>query len=123
MFVREGTIEVAVIEYEGGDRLNVPLYRIDQIERYRSADDVSVDSPPPRLHRLGGKRWSAQRDSPRSAIPEMTAGLLVLFAPRKLSSKPPHVPAPLRPKQLESRFLFEDTPDQRTATTAVHTTL
>ncbi|MFL5577397.1 MAG: CarD family transcriptional regulator, partial [Gemmatimonadaceae bacterium] len=31
MFVRENTVEVAVIEYEGGDRLNVPLYRIDQI--------------------------------------------------------------------------------------------
>ena len=37
IFVRESTIEAAVIEYEGGDRLNVPLYRIDQIERYRSA--------------------------------------------------------------------------------------
>ena len=32
IFVRESTIEAAVIEYEGGDRLNVPLYRIDQIE-------------------------------------------------------------------------------------------
>ncbi|HEY6218933.1 MAG TPA: CarD family transcriptional regulator, partial [Gemmatimonadaceae bacterium] len=50
IFVRESTIEVAVIEYEGGDRLNVPLYRVDQIERYRSADDVGEDSPPPRLH-------------------------------------------------------------------------
>ena len=38
VFVRESMVEVAVIEYEGGDRLNVPLYRIDQIERYRSAD-------------------------------------------------------------------------------------
>ncbi|HEX3866780.1 MAG TPA: CarD family transcriptional regulator, partial [Gemmatimonadaceae bacterium] len=57
IFVRESTIEVAVVEYEGGDRLNVPLYRIDQLERYRSADDVSEDSPPPRLHKLGGRRW------------------------------------------------------------------
>ena len=36
-----------MIEYEGGDRLNVPLYRIDQVERYRSAGDVSADAPPP----------------------------------------------------------------------------
>jgi len=28
------TLEVAVVEYEGGDRLNVPLYRIDQLEPY-----------------------------------------------------------------------------------------
>ncbi|HJP60997.1 MAG TPA: CarD family transcriptional regulator, partial [Gemmatimonadaceae bacterium] len=44
MFVRETTVEVAVIEYEAGDRLNVPLYRIDQIERYRSADDVTSET-------------------------------------------------------------------------------
>ena len=121
IFVRESTIEVAVIEYEGGDRLNVPLYRIDQIERYRSADDVSEDSPPPRLHRLGGKRWSQQRDRTRSAIQEMTAELLVLYARRKMANRPPHVPDTPWQKQLESSFLFEDTPDQRTATTAVKT--
>jgi transcription-repair coupling factor (superfamily II helicase) len=121
IFVRESTIEVAVIEYEGGDRLNVPLYRIDQIERYRSADDVSEDSPPPRLHRLGGKRWSAQRDRTRAAIQEMTAELLVLYARRKMASRPPHVPDTPWQIQLESSFLFEDTPDQRTATAAVKT--
>ena len=37
IFVKESTVEVAVVEYEGGDRLNVPLYRIDQLERYRAA--------------------------------------------------------------------------------------
>ena len=72
IFVGESTIEVAVVEYEGGDRLNVPLYRIDQLERYRSADDVSDDAPPPRLHQLGGKRWAQQRDKTRAAIQEMT---------------------------------------------------
>jgi len=119
IFVRESTIEVAVIEYEGGDRLNVPLYRIDQIERYRSADDITDDAAPPRLHRLGGKRWSQQRDKTRSAIQEMTGELLVLYARRKIASRPPHVPDTPWQKQLESSFLFEDTPDQRTATTAV----
>ncbi len=82
IFVRESTIEVAVIEYEGGDRLNVPLYRIDQIERYRSASDVSDDMPPPRLHRLGGRKWSQQRDKTRSSIQEMTSELLDLYARR-----------------------------------------
>ena len=44
IFVGESTVEVAVIEYEGGDRLNVPLYRIDQIERYRAAGDADGDA-------------------------------------------------------------------------------
>jgi transcription-repair coupling factor (superfamily II helicase) len=117
----QSTLEVAVIEYEGGDRLNVPLYRIDQLERYRSASDVSVDSPPPRLHRLGGKRWSQQREKTRSAIREMTVELLDLYARRRVASRPAHVPDTAWQAQLESSFLFEDTPDQRKATVDVKT--
>jgi transcription-repair coupling factor (superfamily II helicase) len=119
IFVGQSTVEVAVVEYEGGDRLNVPLYRIDQLERYRSADDVNDESPAPRLHKLGGKRWAAQRDRTRAAIQEMTLELLDLYARRKVASRPPHVPDTAWQRQLESSFLFEDTPDQRKATTDV----
>lgn len=119
IFFRESTIEVAVLEYEGGDRLNVPLYRIDQIERYRSGADVTADQVPPRLHKLGGKRWRQQRDKTRAAIQEMTLELLDLYARRKVATRPPHVPDTPWQRQLESSFLFEDTPDQRTATADV----
>ncbi|HEX6537105.1 MAG TPA: transcription-repair coupling factor [Gemmatimonadaceae bacterium] len=119
MFVKESVIEVAVIEYEGGDRLNVPLYRIDQIERYRSAGDVSEDSPPPRLHKLGGRRWAQQRDRTRAALQEMTVELLDLYARRRTATKPPALPDGSWQRQLESSFLFEDTPDQRKATDEV----
>ena len=116
IFVKEATVEVAVIEYEGGDRLNVPLYRIDQIERYRSARDVGPDSPPPRLHKLGGKKWAQQRDRTTLAIQEMTHELLDLYARRKIASRPQHLADTAWQRQLESSFLFEDTPDQRKAT-------
>ena len=116
IFAGETSVEVAVIEYEGGDRLNVPLYRIDQVERFRSVGDVSEDAPPPRLHKLGGGRWQAQRDKTRAAIQEMTVELLDLYARRKVASRPPHNPDSAWQRQLESSFLFEDTPDQRTAT-------
>jgi transcription-repair coupling factor (superfamily II helicase) len=119
VFVRESTVEVAVIEYEGGSRLNVPLYRIDQIERFRSAADISPENPPPRLHTLGGKRWGQQRDRTRAAIQEMTVELLDLYARRRVVTRPPHVPDTPWQRQLESSFLFEDTPDQRTATADV----
>ncbi|HEY0776366.1 MAG TPA: transcription-repair coupling factor [Gemmatirosa sp.] len=115
-FVGTGTIEVAVIEYEGGDKLNVPLYRLDQVERYRAAGEGDADAPPPRLHRLGGKRWSQQRDKTRAAIQEMTVELLDLYARRKVAGRPPHAPDGAWQRQLESSFLFEDTPDQRRAT-------
>ncbi|MDH5233625.1 MAG: transcription-repair coupling factor [Gemmatimonadota bacterium] len=119
VFHAEATIEVAVIEYEGGDRLNVPLYRLDQIEKYRAAGDVDDDLPAPHLHRLGGKRWTQQKERTRAALREMTAELLDLYARRKIASRAPHHPDGAWQKQLESSFLFEDTPDQRTATDSV----
>jgi transcription-repair coupling factor (superfamily II helicase) len=119
IFVGQSTMEVAVVEYEGGDRLNVPLYRIDQLERYRSASDIGDDAPPPRLHKLGGRRWAQQRERTRAAIQEMTAELLDLYARRKVATRPPHLPDTPWQRQLESSFLFEDTPDQRKATAEV----
>jgi transcription-repair coupling factor (superfamily II helicase) len=123
IFVRESVVEVAVIEYEGGDRLNVPLYRLDQVERYRTAFTADDDTPPPRLHKLGGRRWKQQRDKTQSAIHQMTEELLQLYARRSLASRPPHVPDTPWQKQLESSFLFEDTPDQRKATDDVKSDL
>ncbi len=112
-----GTLEVAVVEYEGGDRLNVPLYRIDQLEPYRTADNG--DAPPPRLHRLGATTWQRQRDKTRAAILAMAAELLDLYARRQLATGfafPPDTPWQ---RELESAFLYEDTPDQRRASDEV----
>jgi transcription-repair coupling factor (superfamily II helicase) len=116
IFVREAVVEVAVVEYAGGDRLNVPLYRIDQLERYRSAQDANPDEAPPKLHQIGGKKWSQQRDRTRAAIREMTTELLDLHARRQIARRPPHLADTPWQRQLESSFLFEDTPDQRRAT-------
>jgi transcription-repair coupling factor (superfamily II helicase) len=116
IYVAESIVEVAVVEYAGGDRLNVPLYRIDQLERYRAAHDQGADEAPPRLHKLGGRRWAQQRDRTRAAIQDMTVELLDLYARRQVAHRPPHVPDTSWQRQLESSFLFEDTPDQRRAT-------
>src|SRR5439155_1308120 len=108
-----GTLEVAVVEYEGGDRLNVPLYRLDQLEPYRAAGNG--DAPPPKLHRLGATTWQRQRDKTRAAIRQMAAELLDLYARRQLATGfafPPDTPWQ---RELESAFLYEDTPDQRRA--------
>jgi len=114
-----GTLEVAVVEYEGGDRLNVPLYRLDQLEPYRAAADGDGVAPAPRLHKLGATTWQRQRDKTRAAIRQMAAELLDLYARRQLASGfafPPDTPWQ---RELESAFLYEDTPDQRRASDEV----
>jgi transcription-repair coupling factor (superfamily II helicase) len=109
------TLEVAVVEYEGGDRLNVPLYRLDQLERYRAAADDG-DRPPPRLHRLGGSSWRKVREKTERAIRQMAAELLDLYARRKVAAGYAFPPDTRWQRELESSFLYEDTPDQRRAT-------
>ncbi|HJS44722.1 MAG TPA: transcription-repair coupling factor [Gemmatimonadales bacterium] len=114
------TLDVAVVEYEGGARLNVPLYRIDQLEPYRTVGrDGDGDVPPPRLHRLGATTWQRQRDKTRAAIRAMAAELLELYARRQLATGfafPSDTPWQ---RELESAFLYEDTPDQRRASDEV----
>jgi transcription-repair coupling factor (superfamily II helicase) len=116
--VGESTLEVAIIEYEGGDRLNVPLYRLDQLERYRAAGEDG-DRPPPRIHRLGGTSWQRVREKTRQAIRQMAAELLDLYARRKVSGGYAFPPDTKWQRELESSFLYEDTPDQRKATEEV----
>ena len=116
--VGDATLEVAIVEYEGGDRLNVPLYRLDQLERYRAAGEDG-DQPPPRLHKLGGTSWQRVRDKTRQAIQQMASELLDLYARRKVSAGYAFPPDTRWQRELESSFLYEDTPDQRKATEAV----
>ena len=113
--VEGGAIEVAIIEYEGGDRLHVPLYRLDQIERYRSATDDG-DEPPPRIHRLGSPSWKKVRDKTKEAIQQMAAELLDLYARRQVNAGFAFPPDTKWQRALESSFLYEDTSDQRRAT-------
>src|SRR3989442_6567018 len=99
-----GTLGVAVVEYEGGARLNVPLYRLDQLEPYRAAGNG--DTPPPKLHRLGATTWQRQRDKTRAAIRQMAARLLHLYARRQLTTGFPLPPDTAWERALEAAFLY-----------------
>ena len=116
--VGEGTLDVAAVEYEGGDLLHVPLYRIDQLERYRGVEASGRDAPPPKLHHLGGKRWARQRDQAQAAIHRLAVELLDLYARRQIAPGFAFPPDTRWQRELESSFLYEDTPDQRKATDA-----
>jgi transcription-repair coupling factor (superfamily II helicase) len=113
-----GVLEVAIVEYEGGDRLNVPLYRLDQLERYRAGGEDG-DRPPPKLHRLGGTSWQRVRERTREAIKALASELLDLYARRQVTAGFAFPPDTRWQRELESSFLYEDTPDQVKATEQV----
>jgi transcription-repair coupling factor (superfamily II helicase) len=116
--VGDAVFETLVIEYAGGEILRVPVHRVDLIERWVS--DVDEGSPP-KVHKIGGREWTRTKEKTRKAIEEMAAELLELYAAREASQGFAFSADTRWQREMESAFLFEDTPDQRQATEAVKT--
>lgn len=106
-------IEALAIEYAGAEILRVPIYRLDLVERWVGDAD---DGRPPETHRIGGRKWKTLKRKTEAAIERMTAELLDLYARREVASGFSYSPDSRWQKEMESSFLFEDTPDQRKAT-------
>ncbi|MEJ2538920.1 MAG: transcription-repair coupling factor [Gemmatimonadota bacterium] len=106
-------LESLAIEYAGGEILRVPVYRLDLVERWVGPDDSAT---PPQVHKIGGKRWKTARRKTEEAIRQMTAELLELYARRETAEGFGHEPDGRWQKEMEASFLYQDTPDQRTAT-------
>lgn len=109
-------IELLAIEYAGGEVLRVPVYRLDLVERWVGEDD---EATPPQVHKIGGRKWKTLKKKTEEAIAKMTAELLELYARREAASGYAYGPDTQWQKEMESSFLYEDTPDQRTATADV----
>jgi transcription-repair coupling factor (superfamily II helicase) len=106
-------IEALAIEYAGGEILRVPVYRVDSVERWVGETD---DGEPPQLHRIGGRKWKTLKRKTERSIEELTTGLLDLYARRETATGFAFSPDTRWQREMESSFLFEDTPDQRTVT-------
>ncbi|HEV2149393.1 MAG TPA: transcription-repair coupling factor [Longimicrobiaceae bacterium] len=111
--VGEEEFETLVVEYAGGELLRVPVHRVDLIERWVSENE---EGPPPRVHKIGGKDWTRTKQKAKKAIQEMTAELLELYAAREAEAGYAFGADSRWQREMESAFLFEDTPDQRQAT-------
>ncbi|MBW3553154.1 MAG: transcription-repair coupling factor [Gemmatimonadetes bacterium] len=109
-------IESLTVEYAGGEMLRLPIYRLDLVERWVPDRE---GSEPPTLHKIGGKTWKRIRQRTQEAIERMAAELLELYAAREMAERPAYPPDTRWQKEMESAFLYEDTPDQRAATAAV----
>jgi len=107
-------IEALAVEYAGGEILRVPIYRLDLVERW--IPDQGEMTEPPRVHKIGGKSWRSLRARTERAIEEMATELLQVYAARQTAEGRAFSPDTRWQKEMESSFLYEDTPDQRQAT-------
>ena len=114
--VRGETIETMEIRYADGEILRLPHYRLDLIERWSAAGS---DARPPTVHKLGRRKWKQLRNRTVAAIEATAVELLQLYARRKMSPGRAFPTETAWQREMESAFLYDETPDQLGAWEAV----
>ncbi|MGH2853749.1 MAG: transcription-repair coupling factor, partial [Solirubrobacteraceae bacterium] len=109
------TRDYLYLEYQGDDRVYVPTEQLAKISRYVGAGG---EGGPP-LSKLGGSRWDAMKARARRAAQELAGELLSLYAERRRRSGHAFEPDSEWERDLEERFPYTETPDQREAIEAV----
>jgi len=112
--VGDGNTEFLLLEYEGGDKLYVPVAQLGVIGRYSGAQPEEAP-----LHKLGSGQWDRAKARAARQVRDTAAELLALYARR--AARQGHSFS-IRQHDLEAfadGFGFEETPDQAAAIDAV----
>ena len=99
-----------LLTYDGGDKLYLPVHRINLVQRYQGPGGKD-----PRLDKLGGTGWETTRTKVKKAVLAMAQDLLNLYARRELAQRTPFPPPDEAYWEFEAAFPFETTPDQQKA--------
>jgi transcription-repair coupling factor (superfamily II helicase) len=102
--------ELLCIEYAGGDRLFLPVHRLNLVQRYAGSEGVA-----PRLDRLGGQTWQKAKRKVRRSLRDMARALLSVHAARELAPGFSFSPRDRYFEEFEGGFHFEETLDQLAA--------
>lgn len=95
------------IEYQGGDRLFVPVDRLHLLQKYLGVEEV-----PPKVDRLGGKSWERTKKRVRQAVQKIARELVELYAVRQVLPGHAFSPPDQVFREFEATFPYEETPDQ-----------
>ena len=106
--------EVVKLTYKDGDVVFVSVHSLHKISRYKSKD-----SEPPKIHKLGSKAWQNLKTSTKSKVKDIAKDLIQLYARRKSARGFAFSADTFMQQELESSFMYEDTPDQEKAVYAV----
>jgi transcription-repair coupling factor (superfamily II helicase) len=102
------------LEFQGDDKVFMPVDQLAKISRY-----VGADGGAPTLSKLGGTRWDRIKARARRAAQELAGELLNLYAERKRRRGYAFEPDTDWLREFEAAFAYQETPDQREAIEAV----
>lgn len=107
-----GHIQESVrIIYKNNDILYVGINSLHKIARY-----VGKDGAEPQLNKLGSEAWKNLKSKTKKKVKDIARDLIQLYARRRAAPGYSFAPDGYLQNELEASFLYEDTPDQFTAT-------
>ncbi len=109
-----GEQEVIRLIYRDDDVLSVSIHSLHKISKYSGKEGA-----PPSMSKLGSPEWDNKKSRVKKQVKDIAKELISLYAKRKNApgfafSRDTYLQA-----ELESSFLYEDTPDQAKATADV----
>jgi transcription-repair coupling factor (superfamily II helicase) len=108
----EGKKQEAIkLMYGERDILYVSIHSLHKISKYNGKDGVA-----PKIYKLGSAAWKKLKQKTKSRVKKIAFDLINVYAKRRLDKGHAYAPDSYLQHELEASFIYEDTPDQITAT-------
>jgi len=108
----EGKKQEAIkLIYGERDILYLSIHSLHKITKFNGKD-----GKPPKVYKLGSKAWKVLKQKTKSRVKEIAFNLIKVYAKRKLEKGYQYNPDSYLQLELEASFIYEDTPDQSSAT-------
>lgn len=110
-----GRVQEAIkLVYRDNDILYVGIHSLHRISKYKGKDNAE-----PKIYKLGSGAWQKLKQATRKKVKDIAKDLILLYAKRRSSPGFSFSHDSYMQRELEASFIYEDTPDQLTATVAV----
>ncbi len=106
--------EMIKLVYANNDVIFVSIHALHKLAKYRGKEGV-----PPKINKLGTGAWNRVKERTKEKLKDIARDLIKLYAARRDEKGHSFAPDSYMQQELEASFIYEDTPDQLTATKAV----
>jgi len=106
--------EMIKLTYLNGDTIFVSLHSLHKLSKYRGKEGAE-----PRINKLGSGAWNKLKERTKTKLKDIARDLISLYSRRRKEQGFQFPPDDYMQHELEASFIYEDTPDQLTATQAV----
>ncbi|MEP1488026.1 MAG: transcription-repair coupling factor [Algibacter sp.] len=108
----EGKKQEAIkLVYGERDVLYLSIHSLHKITKFKGKDGKA-----PKVHKLGSTAWKTLKQKTKARVKHVAFNLIKLYAKRKTEKGYQYNPDSSMQHELEASFIYEDTPDQTTAT-------